>query len=683
MCAAPVAPSIDTLTVEALKQAGYPNATAGDTLQVRSKIWFEEFKGIVWKASKGKLKSLITTYNHTIGTGGVSGEGQAVRNNPSDFAKHISMTLLSGLEPIPGTCQAGDADASTVKLAVGATLTTDMIGKEIFLFENPEPYNVTDSSFIVKIDDTTKLVTVAPDFTVIVDPTTTTHYVVVSSVSPITKGSIWTYDQKRESVAPGTPVSFHPIMNTNASLATINQAGQFMLFPSPYFGDSAIRAIRQRYFANLTVLDNDDSALTKIMGYLLNKWRAEVTQFIKYKALDSDKDPRAETEKQLFFEVMLPLLVAEEQKGLDEMIGTAPTVSLTPTIDQITVEAIKQASIEDIVEGDTLQKRSEIWLRECLGEIWKAGSGKLRSMMARKLTGITTTDGTSNMEGSAIQDNPSDFASHIGMTLLEGIHYGVCQAGTDGNTMKLASDEDLSASDAIGKEIVVFLTEVTQTSLAESAYIRNFNETTKIAELHSTFAFTPGTTHSYLVVDQISDIKEGNVWNYDDLRSGVRRGQPQSYHPMNDADSTSSINTIVEGGQFALSPIPYWNSDGKLRALRHRYYANLLKIDITDTAQTNIFAKLLVDWQIEFTQYIKYKAMVEVSLEGSEIITENNTTREKANSVTVNDIARELTIWKNMKADLIARETYGMDFTNLNSTVDDGSRYSGLTIEIN
>jgi hypothetical protein len=321
-------------------------------------------------------------------------------------------------------------------------------------------------------------------------------------------------------------------------------------------------------------------------------------------------------------------------------------VATKPTINTLTIEALKQAGYPNAAADDTLQTRAEIWLQECLGDIWHTSNGKMKSLMTNNLTGITTTDGTSNMEGKAIHNNPSDLAFHIGMSLLSGTHYGVCQAGTDGNTIKLAADEDMSASWAIGRELVTFIT-ATQ-STCESAFIRNFNTTTKVCELHDTLSFIPGTTHSYLVVDTISNISEGDIWNYDRATSQLSRGTPSKFHPIIDSDV--SISTINEGGQFYLSPVPYWQSDGKLRALRHRYYANLMKLDIDDTAVTKIFAEILTNWRAELTQYIKYKAL-------------DSDNKPKAE--------REKATWEIMKGRLISTEIYGMNMSNLTATVEE------------
>jgi len=325
-------------------------------------------------------------------------------------------------------------------------------------------------------------------------------------------------------------------------------------------------------------------------------------------------------------------------------------VATPPTIDTLTVEALKQAGYPNAAAGDTYQVRAEIWLQECLGEIWHQGNGKFKSLMTADLKGIRTTAGTSNDEGKGIWDNPTNHAYTLGMSLLEGKHYGVMQNGTDGNTVKLASDEDLSSADAIGKELVVFLTATPTT--CESAFIRNFNTTTKVAKLHSTLSYSDlssaGANYSYLVVDTVKKLNEGNVWGYDEINGGQSRGEPQTYHSILDGDV--NISTIVEGGQFYLEPIPYWNSDGKLRALRHKYYANLMKLDIDDSAVTKIFAKLLTNWRAELTQYIKYKAL-----------NSNKDPRE----------ASEKKTWEAMKSRLIAIESYGHDLSNMEMTVED------------
>lgn len=319
----------------------------------------------------------------------------------------------------------------------------------------------------------------------------------------------------------------------------------------------------------------------------------------------------------------------------------------SPTINTLTVEALQQAGYgsQQATAGSNVQQRSEIWFEEAKSEIWKASNGKMKSLKTSQLIGITTAGTSADNEGQTMFNNPSDFAHHISMSLLKCTHSGICQAGGSSTTAKLASDEDMTAAYAIGKEIVIFTT-ATQTT-CESSTIINFNTTTKVATFTPALpSITPGTSQTYMVVDDSEPIKEKDIWTFD-KRTEVERGTPTGYHPVFDSDV--NIDTINTGGQFILDPAPYFDSDSKPRAIRHRYYANLTRVDNTDSAQTNIMGYLIHNWRHEFTQYVKYKGL------------------DSLGDMKTNDA---YLLWDDMKKKLVAKENEMYDSSTLQQVVD-------------
>jgi hypothetical protein len=329
----------------------------------------------------------------------------------------------------------------------------------------------------------------------------------------------------------------------------------------------------------------------------------------------------------------------------------------THTLNDLTIEALKQAGYPNAVADDTLQTRSEIWFEEFKSDIWHASrQAKFKILETERFIGMNATSGTSNDEGLGIYNNPTNFAHPLSMQLLEGTHYGTLQNGTDANTIKLAATASLSATDAVGKEIFVWLI-ATPTTCA-SAFIRNFNASTKVAELHTSLPYTDldsaGANYYYLVADTTKPIINKDIWSHDEDYKYAERGTPREYHIINDtgglgASAAPSISTINPGGQFLLYPIPYFNSDGKLRVLRQKYYANLTRIDNADNSAGKVMNEIFLNWRVELTQFIVWKAL-------------KSDRDERANS--------EFAIWREMRANLISSVTLGVDLSDLQFSVE-------------
>lgn len=298
-------------------------------------------------------------------------------------------------------------------------------------------------------------------------------------------------------------------------------------------------------------------------------------------------------------------------------------VPTPPSLVSITTEGIKKAGYSTPSATQLTRAQGE-WMQEIKNDVWTKEK-KLKSLQTSNVFVLT--------EGEGLISCPSDFSSHLGMNLLEPTHYGVCQAGGSTTTAKLASNEDMTSTYPIGKEIIVYLT-ATKTT-AYSSFITAFNTTTKVATFSPAITVSPDATYSYMVVDTYKPIEQRSIVRLDELYRYAERGTPFEYHPVGDEDS----------GEYYLFYVPYWN-DSVPRAIRQRYYANLMSLDLAGTLMATLYQNL----EMTFKQGI-YARQLQSDIDKRRDI--------------------EMKTYHRMILESVASETYGSDLSTMQATVGD------------
>lgn len=302
-----------------------------------------------------------------------------------------------------------------------------------------------------------------------------------------------------------------------------------------------------------------------------------------------------------------------------------------PTRDSIVDEGLEMAGYKNPSTNTTAPRtRAQTeWMEEIKNDIWTVAKD-LKFLQSTNLFVIT--------EGRGELSYPSDYSSDLSMQLLECTHYGVCQAGGTTTTAKLATDEDMSADYPVGKEIVVYLT--ADKSSAYSAFVTAFDASTKVATFFPAIAVSPDATYSYMIVDASKPIRERQVIRYDEMYRYTERGTPYNFYPL--GDSTY--------GKFLLYPVPYW-SDSVPRAIRQRYYVNVMTLDLSGTLMATLYQR----WRNVFVQGIKAKALL------------NDDDKRGDNE--------EGKYWTKLR-NMVSTETYGSNMSNLSAQLGDNSGIS-------
>lgn len=281
-----------------------------------------------------------------------------------------------------------------------------------------------------------------------------------------------------------------------------------------------------------------------------------------------------------------------------------------PTADTIVIEGCSKAN----AETDVARAKGE-WLEEIKNDIWS---------MVKKLTSLQTEYIAITVKGRARYALPSDFSSHIGMTLLDGSETGTAQAGASG-TITLQSNETFTENWIQGKDVVI----TAGTGVNQKAQVTAYNSTTKVATISPSWTTVPVSGDTYLIVDKQYELVETPLWEYDRQYDIHNLDRPSHYTLMGDATN----------GQYFLYKTP-----DKIYGLKIRYYADLMELDLAGTLITTLYQK----WRNVFIQGIYAKAL------------QNN-----------NDIKTDAAMkdYHGLIRLLIMREQYGMDLSNMQITI--------------
>ena len=289
----------------------------------------------------------------------------------------------------------------------------------------------------------------------------------------------------------------------------------------------------------------------------------------------------------------------------------APTA---PTLSTLVSEALKKAGQSN--PDSVLTTRAEdLWMNEIKNDILVLVGG--RKLKALYISSVTVT-----VNGRSRYSCPTDYFADMTMDLLDGTVRGTATGGAVGS-ITLASNEDV-----VGSNILIR----GGTGVGSMSECTAFNTSTLVATVSPNFTTAPASGSTYTIIDQITRLTERHRSHKPNNSS---RGNPTKFYPLGDADY----------GEFELYPTPY-TTDSHVFGLQMNYYINLLTIDLAGTLITTLYQR----WRNVWLQGVFTKALEELN--------------DKR-------VDKQQDIYKFMLQELVARETYGMDMSNLQARIMD------------
>lgn len=270
--AVPIAPTLDSVVTEGLRQAGYPNPTTPLKTRAQNE-WIEELKIKIASISQWTLfestKTIIPSVNE-----------QRIAD-PTDFQSMIDINFYDGATK--GTMQA--ATINTVTLATGDG-NNSHVGRLIFVTSGNAK---AQRSRITAVSG--DVVTISPDW----------------STTP-SSGNYMVADHEH-------PLSFIPksqIIKTSNSTGypyfIAYYGGEFYLNNIP---DKATYAITLDFYIKIQQLDLNDTT----HATLLSSWQTALKLGVEYKALKEIKSPEWRNIKKEFMEEILILKNMDDKRN--------------------------------------------------------------------------------------------------------------------------------------------------------------------------------------------------------------------------------------------------------------------------------------------------------------------------------------------------------------------------------
>lgn len=279
----PSNPTLRQIVTEGLISAGDSDPSS-DLIDRAENFFMEDIKNMI-RHESGKLSVLQVT------SIGVLVKGQSRYAYPTDFGSDLSIVLLDG--GVSGMAQAGAS--GTITLAANDNSSLGGIqGKEILITSGSGQGSLSQ---ITNYDESTKLVTVTPNFTS--PPSPGSGYLIIDNEYPVEQRPVFEFDGGR-SIILSRPEKFYPMGDEDY--------GEFILNCPP---DKSYGA-RLRYYANLQRLDLDST----LMSTLYARWRAILTDGIRVKRLQEADETRYEGEYQKW-ERKFKSIIQRETYGKD------------------------------------------------------------------------------------------------------------------------------------------------------------------------------------------------------------------------------------------------------------------------------------------------------------------------------------------------------------------------------
>jgi len=290
-------------------------------------------------------------------------------------------------------------------------------------------------------------------------------------------------------------------------------------------------------------------------------------------------------------------------------------VPTNPTLLSIVTEGLNAAG-ESNPSAAMISRASSNWVEQIKNEIWH---------LAKKPKILHVTSYTVINQGQSRYAYPSDYSSDLFLTLLWGSDSNTCQTGTI-NTITLNSS-DKSGIQIIGKEILM----MSGTSAGSYSQIVTYDPATKLAAMVPNFDTAPVAGDGYMIVDQEYPVETRPIFDWDARIKLVAPGLPQYLYPVGDDVS----------GYFVFNCPP-----DRTRGARLRYYSDISLLDVNSDLMSVIYRK----WRNIFIMGVKALKLQD----------EDDDNADGA-----------LQGYRRALHDLIYREMYGMDLSNITDRVTD------------
>ena len=272
-------------------------------------------------------------------------------------------------------------------------------------------------------------------------------------------------------------------------------------------------------------------------------------------------------------------------------------VPTQPETSSIVTEAYRKIGINTIDTTQATRGSSNI-VPEIINNIWLHGEqdGNTRLKVLQATTTFITTIGDSKYAF------PTGMSEEINLTLLDGTYRDNLQqigADTSVTIIKLATTtasttagstgiSTMTTNEAVGKYIIITSA---STAVGEMHQIIAYSTTTSssessceipscLATLNSSLVGEPGSTASYLVVDQMIDLDEDNTLDVGGLNVSLTPGKPSAY-----------MKVMEDGVEYFVLDKP---PDLATYGIFLRYYANPMLME-TGTDGT-VWQRMYLDW---------------------------------------------------------------------------------------
>lgn len=257
----------------------------------------------------------------------------------------------------------------------------------------------------------------------------------------------------------------------------------------------------------------------------------------------------------------------------------APT---SPTLISLVTEALRKAGwANPATDGNSPYTRArDEWMEEIKNEI--IGGGKqLKSLETERVFALT--------DGLNKYAQPSDYLANKSIEIIDGTHQDTATDGASG-TITFAVDED--ATSVAGREIMI----TSGTGANQIRFCYSYNSSSKQATISPVWT-APNTTSKYMIVD--------------------------TYHPIDpiviDQPTTSILNTTSRptyyylknnntNGDIFFHITPNRNATGKVYAVKQKYYANLMELDLAGALVTTLYER----WQNVWLSGLLYRALHDI-----------------------------------------------------------------------
>lgn len=167
---------------------------------------------------------------------------------------------------------------------------------------------------------------------------------------------------------------------------------------------------------------------------------------------------------------------------------------------------------------------------------------------------------------------PTDFAKLISARVMMGTRTGTLQAGGASSAQLAAADS--GGNETIGKYLVI----TSGNGVGEGKLIIAFNTSTKSATVDSAWTTQPDSSSTYLVVDEIKELKHENLYDAS-TENRITNVQGRPEHAWIKSDS-------AEGKLY------FDRTPDQVYVIQLEYYADILKVDLSSTLYSRILRLL-------------------------------------------------------------------------------------------